>query len=285
MDHGSAKAEELEKRLLLSSAVRTGDTLRVFGDVGVNNVIVVGYDTADKNNVDVTINGQTTVIPSHDLKRVRIFGDSGNDVITIDSTEATYDILTSIFGGAGDDRIRCGDERDYVEGDDGNDRISLGGGRNFGLGGAGDDIIDGGPQRDFISGGNGQDLIHGGLDRDQLQGDNGADTIFGGTGNSADEDGSDLIFGGRGDDSIMGEFGQDVIFGGDGNDTILGGAERDEIFGQAGDDSLNGGTDGDTVWGGDGNDILIASGSHAEKHAGEYKDISKLIRTIEPNVL
>lgn len=285
MDDGLIQTEALERRLLLSSVVRTGSTLRIYGDAGVNNVIDVSFDNADKDNVLVVVNGVTTPIPAGNTKSIRIFGDTGNDTITIDSTLATFSIQTSIFGGAGDDRIRCGDERDYVEGGDGNDRISLGNGRNFGIGDLGDDIIDGGENRDFISGGGGADLIRGGLDRDQLQGDNGNDTIYGGDGDSSAEDGSDLIFGGRGDDVIFGEGSKDVIFGQDGNDTIDGGTDRDEIFGMAGDDILNGGGGDDTLWGGDGNDTLSNTGSHGERHAGEYEFINKFIKTLDPKVV
>src|SRR5258706_371383 len=138
MDEALAVAEQLEPRLLLSSVAKTGSTLRVFGDVGVDNVITVGLDAA-RDNVIVTVNGVTQSVSRNDLRRVRIFGDSGNDIITIDSSQATFDIQTSLFGGAGNDRLRGGDERDYIEGDDGNDRISLGNGRNFGY--AGNDTL------------------------------------------------------------------------------------------------------------------------------------------------
>ena len=189
MAEGLVLSELLERRLLLSSVVRTGSTLRIYGDAGVDNVIDVAFETADRNTVDVVINGVTTPISADNLKHVRIFGDSGNDTNHHRFHRSEIRHRHEHFRRRGDDRIRCGDERDYVEGNDGNDRISLGNGRNFALGGLGDDIIDGGDQRDFISGGGGADFIRGGLDRDQIQGDNGNDTLYGGTGNDADEDG------------------------------------------------------------------------------------------------
>jgi hypothetical protein len=106
-------AEPLESRLLLSSAVRTGQTLRVYGDAGVDNVITVGLDAA-RDNVIVTINGTTTSIPANDLRRVRIFGDTGNDTISIDDSQTRFSIQTYIFVGDGDDRVRCRNEKDYV---------------------------------------------------------------------------------------------------------------------------------------------------------------------------
>src|SRR4051794_38551872 len=170
----SPTSEMLEPRVMLSSVNRQGSVVRIFGDVGVANSIVVGLDAAKKNLI-VTINGVSQSNSRDGLRRVHIYGDSGNDTITIDRSQARLDIQTNIFAGAGDDRIRCGDERDYVEGGDGNDRISLGGGRNFGFGEAGDDAIDGGGQRDFIGGGPGADFINGGGDRDQIEGNNGSD--------------------------------------------------------------------------------------------------------------
>ena len=80
MDEGQGMAEQMEPRILLSSVARTSGTLRVYGDAGVDNVIVVGFD-ATKDNVVVTVNGATQSVVSKDLKRVRIFGDSGNDRI------------------------------------------------------------------------------------------------------------------------------------------------------------------------------------------------------------
>jgi len=173
-----AATETLERRLFLSSAVRTGGTLRVYGDAGVDNVITVGIDSTRKS-ILVTINGTQTDIVLEDIKRVRIFGDTGNDTISIDESQSHYNIQTYIFAGDGDDRVRCRNERDYVEGGNGDDRISLGGGRNFGFGQAGADVIDGGGQRDFISGGASADTLSGGGDRDQIQGDNGDDFILG----------------------------------------------------------------------------------------------------------
>jgi Ca2+-binding RTX toxin-like protein len=269
-------AEPLERRLLLSAVNRRGSTLRVFGDTGVDNVITVGLD-ATRKNINVTVNGVTQTLSRSGLRRVNLYGDSGNDTISIDTSAATFDILTNIFAGAGDDRIRCKDEKDYVEGGDGNDRISLGGGRNFAFGQAGDDIIDGGDQRDFISGGAGADLLNGGGDRDQLQGDNGSDTING-------DDGSDLIFAGRGDDSVDGGGSKDVIFGQDGNDTLFGGTDKDELFGQAGDDTLDGGEDRNTLWGGAGNDTLTNTGGSGTRHPGELQDIDKFVREIIPTL-
>src|SRR5258706_12232014 len=95
MDEALALAEQLEPRLLLSSVAKTGSTLRVFGDTGVDNIITVGLDAA-KDNVIVTVNGAMQSIPRGGLRRVRLFGDSGNDTITIDSTAAKFDIQTFI---------------------------------------------------------------------------------------------------------------------------------------------------------------------------------------------
>jgi Ca2+-binding RTX toxin-like protein len=254
--------ETLEPRLLLSSAVRTSGVLRIYGDAGVDNVITVGLD-AGRDNVVVTINGTTTTVDADDLKKVRIFGDTGNDTITIDDSQTHFSIQTYIFAGDGDDRVRCRNERDYVEGGNGDDRISLGGGRNLALGDAGADVIDGGGQRDFISGGAGSDTLSGGGDRDQLQGDNGDDLIRGGytdpTLNNREgfDDNTDDASG------FVSNDGSDLIFGGRGND---------------------GGSSRDTIWGGTGDDSLTSGGGGGETHSGEYSQISKFMRAIIPPV-
>lgn len=296
-----AAAETLEARRLLSSAVRTGDVLRVYGDPGVDNVMVVGYADEHRDNIAVTINGATTLIRADDLDQCRIFGDTGNDRITIDSSIRNFNVRTSVFGSSGNDVIRCGNEADYVEGGTGSDRISLGNGRNFAFGYKGDDVIDGGAQRDFVSGGNGADVITGGGGRDQLQGDNGDDFILGGYAdeslneiespdrnkdddegsNLPEPDGSDLIFGGRGNDTLMGQSAADVIFGQAGADSIVGGRGNDELFGMADGDTIDGTSGKDTIWGGDGTDVIRGGD---ETHNGEFDDIDKFIAELRPSI-
>lgn len=274
MPFASRHTEVLENRRLFASVAVTGGILRVFGDAGVDNVISVAL-TADKTTVVVTVNGASSSFAKSTVKRVRLFGDSGDDTLTVDSSQAQFNIQVDAFGLGGNDAINGGDERDNFYGGDGNDSISLGTGRNTGYGEGGKDVIAGGDQRDFISGGGGNDTIDGGAGRDQLQGDANADTIYG-------SDGSDLIFGGRGDDLLFGGANSDVIFGQDGNDTLSGDSDADELFGMAGVDSISGGGDRDTIWGGAATDFLSAGSGGGETHQSEMPGIRDFIREVIP---
>lgn len=56
--------------------------------------------------------------------------------------------------------------------------------------------------------------------------------------------------------SISGGTNKDTIYGGDGNDTLSGNKGDDKLYGQAGADKLYGNAGNDSLWGGKGNDIL-----------------------------
>lgn len=279
--------QALEPRRLLSTVTRTGETLRIFGDPGVNNVITLSLDE-DKDVLTVNVNGQVQTFDRDDLELVRVFGADGDDVITMDQSQATFNLQADIYGQGGNDRIRAGGERDYIDAGTGDDRVSCGGGRNIVYLRDGNDIANGGDQRDFISGGNGADFITGSGNRDELNGDNGNDTIYGDytTDDPENEDsyGSDLIFGGRGHDWISGGLAKDVCFGNDGNDTVIGGSSRDELFGNVGNDSLDGGGDNDSLWGGGGADTLVGGGGRNYITRGELKDIDKFTYEIRSDL-
>src|SRR5438034_46918 len=147
------QTEQLETRLLLSSVALTGSTLRVFGDAGVDNVITIGLDAA-KTTVTVTVNGTAQTFSHDKVKSVRLFGDSGNDTIRVDESQAKFNIMTSLFGGAaGQNVIIGGDGNDTLIGGDDKDEI---------FGNAGDDFINGGPDDDTVWGGAGTDTLRGG---------------------------------------------------------------------------------------------------------------------------
>jgi Ca2+-binding RTX toxin-like protein len=276
MPLASRHTEVLECRRLFASVAVTGGILRVFGDAGVDNVITVAL-TADKSTVVVTVNGNASNFAKSAVKRVRLFGDSGDDTISVDSSQTQFNVQVDGFGQGGNDTLTGGDERNNFYGGAGNDTLVLGSGRNTAYGEGGKDRIIGGDQRDFVSGGGGNDTIDGGDGRDQLQGDSNADTIRGG-------DGSDLIFGGRGDDWVSGGSHSDVVFGQDGNDTLFGDADKDELFGMAGVDSINGGGDRDTIWGGAATDFLSAGPGGGETHQSEMPGIRDFISEIIPKV-
>lgn len=146
-------------------------------------------------------------------------GTMGNDTIR----EGTV-----ICGLGGDDDIRPS-QYSSVFGGAGNDRIQADGGNNFISGGPGNDVLIGGARRDRLFGGPGADRIDGGP---------GSDRVSGG-------DGNDILFGGDGDDRIFGNLGRDTIEGGAGNDIIKGGAWIDTVDGGAGDDDRCGIVEGE----------------------------------------
>lgn len=180
--------------------------------------------------------------------------------------------LDTVYGGAGDDTIRTGDDADVVFGGLGNDLIDGGFDDDTIEGNQGDDTIIGGEGNDLIDAGQGDDLIYGGYgpnvpdavnipdaDGDLLP-NNGRDSIGGGMGNDTifgmdDDDtidggqGNDLLYGGIDDDSIRGNVGNDTIVGGEGADSSEGGNDRDTfLVGSAADgadDAINGNEGGD----------------------------------------
>ena len=139
----------------------------------------------------------------------RIFGDAGNDQITLgDGLDAS--------GASGDDILIGNDLANHLSGGDGNDVIDTGNGDNVIWGGPGIDRISAGDDNDLIHGDDGADRIYAYGGNDRVYGGEGADLIFGG-------DGDDTIFGGSGNDRLSGEAGNDVIQGGDGADQLIGG--------------------------------------------------------------
>lgn len=225
-----------------------------------------------------------------------VFGGRGNDLIDTSGTSGTplpdrgYPGLypadsdpdndrDTVYGGAGDDTIRTGDDADLIFGGRGNDSIDGGFDDDTIYGGRGNDTIIGGEGSDTIFGGRGDDLIFGGYgpgvpdavnirdDEGDLRPDNGRDYIEAGMGNDTvygmdDDDtiyggqGDDLLYGGIDDDEVHGGMGNDTLHGDQGNDTLFGDRGEDELFGGIGNDELHGGMDNDTLYGGEGSDTL-----------------------------
>jgi Ca2+-binding RTX toxin-like protein len=222
-----------------------------------------------------------------------LLGGEGNDVIDSSSGDAAQrpDIAypglypadtdplndrDTVYGGAGDDVIRSGDDADSLFGGEGRDLIDGGvdddtiygeAGNDTIIGAEGSDLIDAGTGDDLVYGGygpgvpdavnipdasdlapqNGLDLIHGGAGNDTLYGMDDRDTIYGGSEN-------DLAYGGIDADSLFGGTGNDQLFGDQGNDTLSGDAEADSLYGGDDRDTFTGLTAGDRVDGGEGGD-------------------------------
>lgn len=155
----------------------------------------------------------------------------------------------TIFGTAGNDRIRGTSAPELIFGLEGNDRIDGGGGDDCIVGGEGNDKVNDSTGKDVIVGGLGNDDIDAGSNDDLVVGNDGNDKLVGGSGN-------DLVFGNSGEDKLEGGSGNDELHGQDENDLIEGGSGQDQLFGEAGNDNLKGGSDDDLLNGGVGNNVL-----------------------------
>lgn len=130
----------------------------------------------------------------------------------------------AVEGGAGDDRMRGGDQEDLFIGGTGSDQLNGRGGEDELSGLNGNDTLNGGDGDDRLVGGNGNDHLRGGADDDTLLGGNNNDTLRGGRGEDALSGGAgaDSLSGGRGDDMLTGNGGADIfVFGRNaGNDRV-----------------------------------------------------------------
>ncbi len=216
---------------VINSGLITGGAGAIDGGAGVETVVNTGTLAGD------------------------VFLNDGDDVYT---GRGDLQVLGTVFGGAGSDRLVGGHDGDTLDGGadddtlighDGDDVLSGGTGRDDIFGGAGSDELYGGNDKDLMRGGDGGDEIHGGGGNDTLRGDDGADSLYGGNG-------GDSISGDAGDDELFGDAGSDTIHGGSGNDAITGGADRDTLYGGAGADVFIYTSIGDSTVTGGGSDFI-----------------------------
>lgn len=253
----------------------------VDGGAGADVINTSGSDLAPDQGYPDATTDDLGFVGDDDPENDRDFvdGGAGNDRIT------TGDDRDTIIGGTGEDIIDAGIDDDIVDGDDDDDRI---------VGGEGSDTIFGGAGNDTIYAGNDPDGIGDLLDtpdeaipdvpfspdrnpdngRDVVQGGAGADLIFGG-------DDDDSLVGGSGEDTINGQFdddtisggsGSDLLLGGQGNDTIDGGTGEDTLEGGIGEDTLRGNRNSDILFGGDGDDVLDGGGDDDLLDGGDGAD-------------
>lgn len=159
------------------------------------------------------------------------------------------EFANTLFGTAGNDRIRGTSASELIFGLEGNDRIDGGGGDDCIVGGDGNDRVNDSTGQDVVVGGAGNDDIDSGSDDDLVIGNDGNDKLVGGSGR-------DQIFGDLGEDKLEGGSGDDEIHGGDQNDLLEGGSGRDQLFGESGNDNLKGGSDNDSLDGGSDTNVL-----------------------------
>src|SRR5579872_5017832 len=131
--------ETLEDRNLpavTASFSPTAGILTVFGDAH-NNTIVVSRDAAGQllvNNGAVAIQGGAATVANTRL--VQVFGQDGNDNISIDETNGALP-SANLFGGTGNDTLSGGSGNDMLFGQAGNDILLGKGGDDMLFGGAG----------------------------------------------------------------------------------------------------------------------------------------------------
>ena len=134
------------------------------------------------SSIVATRNGASMTFAATSVTSIEIYGDLGDDVITIGfGLVGCY-----VNAGAGNDTVQGGDERDSI------------------TAGAGKDVVRGGPGDDKITGNQGPD---------QLFGEGGKDRLYGG-------DGDDMLDGGTHYDRLWGEAGANTLLGQGGDDVL-----------------------------------------------------------------
>jgi len=253
-------------------------TLSIFGDAQ-DNTIVVSRDAAGNllvNGGAVRIAGGAPTVAYTTL--VQVFGQAGNDQITLEETNGALP-SANLFGGSGNDTLTGGSGNDRLFGQSGDDTLLGKNGDDFLFGGAGEDVLTGGKGNDQVFGEAGNDrMIWNPGDGSAInEGGSGNDTVEVNGGNASENftitaNGSRVRF----DRTSPGPFfldvgssenlvlnangGDDVVTAGNGlagliSLTIDGGAGNDTITGGDGDDRLSGGDGNDMIIGGRGNDV------------------------------
>ena len=152
--------------------------LSVFGD-NLDNNIVVSRNAAGK----ILVNGGAVADqrrhrrPSPTPTLIQVFGQGGNDTITLDEANGALP-RANLFGGAGNDTLTGGSGNDQLFGQAGNDTLLGKGGFDFLFGGTENDTLTGGDADDQVFGESGNDRMiwNPGDDTDLNEGGAGTDT-------------------------------------------------------------------------------------------------------------
>jgi Ca2+-binding RTX toxin-like protein len=263
--------------------------LTVFGDAR-DNTIVVSRDAAGRilvNGGTVAIQGGPATVARTAL--IQVFGQDGNDRISLDETNGALP-AADLFGGAGNDTLTGGSGNDLLFGQAGNDTLMGKGGNDQLFGGDGNDVLIGGAGDDQVFGEAGDDRMvwNPGDGSDLNEGGDGSDTVEVNGSNAAENftvapNGTRVRFDrtspgpftldigttenlvvnmNGGDDTFTGSNGLAALInlsvdGGAGNDTIIGGDGNDRLVGGDGNDTIIGGRGSDVMIGGAGDDTLV----------------------------
>jgi len=264
----------------VTSSFSSSGVLTVFGD-SLDNNITISRDAAGKilvNGGAVNVTGGTPTVANTSL--IQVFGQGGNDTITISETNGALP-RSNLFGGAGNDVLVGGSGNDMLFGQAGNDTLLGKGGFDLLFGGTENDTLTGGDADDQVFGeagndrliwnpGDDTDLNEGGADTDttEVNGGNGAEQF------TATANGTRVRFDrltpapfaidiGTTENLVLNANGGDDSFSATGNlaalikVTVDGGAGNDTLLGSNGADVLLGGDGTDFADGQQGNDVAF----------------------------
>ncbi len=155
---------------ILIVGTKKKDVIRVGRQIGPNGAQAI-----------VEVNGQTIIHDYLNGETVTVFGDDGNDVITLDNSAGQT--WKALFHGEGGNDVLIGStQADELHGGDGKDQLYGGDGADQLFGDAGNDWLQGDEGNDHLYGGAGHDRLEGNAGNDNLDGGSGVDHFDGGAG-------------------------------------------------------------------------------------------------------
>jgi Ca2+-binding RTX toxin-like protein len=263
-----------------TTATFSNGVLSVFGDGAANN-LAVSRDAAGRllvNGGAIPVAGGTPTVANTSL--IRVFGQGGNDTITLNEVNGALPRAT-LTGGSGNDTLTGGSGADELIGQGGNDALLGKGGTDRLSGGTGNDTLTGGDADDraFGQGGDDRMIWNPGDDTDLNEGGVGNDTTQVNGGDAAEEftttaNGARVRFDrvnpapfaidiGTTENLLLNANGGNDTHAATGNlaalitITVDGGAGNDTVLGSNGIDLLRGGDGNDFVDGQQGNDVAF----------------------------
>lgn len=157
---------------LTINGVRQPDPVRLTrGGYRPSRVVIEAGDgndfvTTSVRHFPLTVNGGRGRDFIYLDRAARVKAGAGNDVVHDDNVSDL--VQSTIFGGAGDDRMHAGEGGAVMDGGSGRDTLHGGAGNDTLDGGLGDDVLGGGGGNDMVCGGAGMDVLFGGSGDDVL---------------------------------------------------------------------------------------------------------------------